>query len=41
MAFMKTFEALSDRWLIIEMLFRVEIVCVLPKNLVEIGIVST
>ena len=39
---MKQLEVLSYRWLIVGMLFRVEIVsvCVWPKNLVEIEIVS-
>ena len=39
---MKTFEVLSDSWLIIAMLFRVEIVSVdvWPKISVEIEIVS-
>ena len=43
MAFMKKIEVLSDKWLIVAMLFRVEIVslCVWPKNLVKIEIAST
>ena len=42
MAFKKTFEVLSDSWLIIAMLYRVEIVSVdvWHKNSVEIEIVS-
>ena len=41
--FMKKIEVLSDRWLMIEMLFVVEIVylCVWPKNSTEIEIVYT
>ena len=43
MAFMKKIEVLSNRRLIIAVLFHVEIVslCVLPKTSVEIEIVST
>ena len=40
---MKKIEVLSDRWFIIAMLFRVEIVslCMWPKTLVETKIVSS
>ena len=42
-AFIKKIKVLSDRWIIIPMLFRVGIVsvCVCPKMLIEIKIVST